>query len=70
MVRIGSRAWAPAQITQLMVLIDEGPSAAIIAISLKRSIIDVRAKARNLGKQAFSYSHTALMTSNCRNDRA
>jgi hypothetical protein len=50
MVRIGSRTWTPAQITQLMVLIDRGSSAAIIAISPRRSIIDVRAKARNLGK--------------------
>jgi hypothetical protein len=50
MVRIGSRKWTPAQITQLMVLIDEGSSAAIIAISLKRSIIDIRAKARYLRK--------------------
>jgi hypothetical protein len=50
MVRIGSRTWTPAQITHLMVLIDEGSSAAVIAVSLKRSITVIRAKARNLGK--------------------
>jgi hypothetical protein len=50
MVRIGSRTWTPAQITQLMMLIDRGSSAASIAISLKRSITVIRAKARNLGK--------------------
>ncbi len=50
MVRIGSRTWAPAQITLLTVLIDEGSSAAVITVSLKRFIIVIRAKARNLGK--------------------
>jgi hypothetical protein len=38
MVRIGSRNRTPAQITHLMVLIEEGSSAAVIAVSLKRSI--------------------------------
>jgi hypothetical protein len=50
MVRIGSRKWSPAQITRLIVLIDAGSSAAVIAVSLKRSIIVIRAKARSLGK--------------------
>jgi hypothetical protein len=50
MVRIGSRKWTPAQITHLTVLIDAGSSAAVIAISLKRSVTVVRAKARSLGK--------------------
>jgi hypothetical protein len=34
----------------LKVLIDEGSSAAVIAVSLKRSIVVIRAKARSLGK--------------------
>jgi hypothetical protein len=50
MVRIGSRKWTPAQLTHLMVLIDNGSSAAFIAVSLKRSITVIRAKARSLGK--------------------
>jgi hypothetical protein len=50
MVRIGSRKWTAAQTAHLMVLIDEGSSAASIAIALKRSITVIRAKARNLGK--------------------
>jgi hypothetical protein len=50
MVRIASRTWTPAQITHLMVLIDKGSSAASIAVSLKRSITVIRAKARSLGK--------------------
>jgi hypothetical protein len=50
MVRIGSRMWTPAQTAHLMMLIGEGSSAASIAISLRRSITAVRAKARNLGK--------------------
>ena len=50
MVRIGSRKWTPAQLTHLVVLIDNGSSAAFIAVSLKRSITVIRAKARSLGK--------------------
>jgi hypothetical protein len=50
MVRIGSRKWTPAQITHLTVLIDEGSSAAAIAISPKRSVTVIRAKARSIGK--------------------
>jgi hypothetical protein len=50
MVRIGSRKWTPTQITLLIVLIDEGSSAAVIAVSLKRSVTVIRAKARSLGK--------------------
>ena len=50
MVRIGSRKWTPTQITHLIVLIDEGSSAAIIAVSLKRSITVIRAKAPSLGR--------------------
>ncbi len=50
MVRIESRNWTAAQTAHLLVLIDEGFSAASIAISLKRSITVIRAKARNLGK--------------------
>jgi hypothetical protein len=50
MVRIGSRKWTPAQLTHLIVLIDNGSSAAFIAVSLKRSITVIRAKARSLGK--------------------
>jgi hypothetical protein len=50
MVRIGSRKWTAAQIEQLTLLIDAGVSAPRTAIVLKRSIIVVRAKARNLGK--------------------
>jgi hypothetical protein len=50
MVRIGSRKRTPAQTAHLMVLIDEGSSAVSIAVSLKRSITAIRAKARNVGK--------------------
>jgi hypothetical protein len=50
MVRIGSRKWTPAQIKHLTVLIDAGSSAAVTAISLKRSVTVVRAKARSIGK--------------------
>jgi hypothetical protein len=50
MVRIGSRTWTRDQTARLMALIDEGSSAASIAVSLKRSITSIRAKARNLGK--------------------
>jgi hypothetical protein len=50
MVRIGSRTWTPAQIMHLTVMIDTGSSAAVIAVSLKRSIVVIRAKARSLGK--------------------
>jgi hypothetical protein len=50
MVRIRSRKWTTAQITGLIALIDEGASAAVIAVSLKRSIIVIRAKARSIGK--------------------
>jgi hypothetical protein len=50
MVRISSRKWTAAQTAHLMVLIDEGSSAASIAVSLKRPIVAIRAKARNLGK--------------------
>jgi hypothetical protein len=50
MVRIGSRKWTPAQTTHLTALIDAGSSAAVIAISLKRSVTVIRAKARSIGK--------------------
>jgi hypothetical protein len=50
MVRIGSRKWSAAQVEHLTALIDAGTSAARAAIVLKRSVIVVRAKARNLGK--------------------
>jgi hypothetical protein len=50
MVRIGSRKWTPAQTAHLIALIDDGSSPASIAVSLKRSITVVRAKARDLGK--------------------
>jgi hypothetical protein len=50
MARIGSRKWTPAQTEKLTELIDAGTSAASAALLLKRSIIVVRAKARNLGK--------------------
>jgi hypothetical protein len=50
MVRIGSRKWTPAQTARLIALIDDGSSPASIAVSLKRSITVIRAKARNLGK--------------------
>jgi hypothetical protein len=50
MVRISSRNWTPAQITRLIALIDGGSSAPVIAITLKRPITAIRAKARTLGK--------------------
>jgi hypothetical protein len=50
MVRIASRKWTAAQTVHLLVLIDDGCSAASIAVALKRSIAVIRAKARNLGK--------------------
>jgi hypothetical protein len=48
MVRIGSRKWTAAHISQLVVLIDAGCCAASAAI--KRSISVVQNKARRLGK--------------------
>jgi hypothetical protein len=50
MVRIGSRKWSAAQVELLTVLIDAGTSAPRAAVVLKRSVVVVRAKARNLGK--------------------
>ncbi len=50
MVRIGSRKWTAAHISQLVALIDAGCSAASAAIALKRSISLVQNKARRLGK--------------------
>jgi hypothetical protein len=50
MVRIDSRNWTPAQTARLIALLDDGTSPASIAVSLKRSITVIRAKARNLGK--------------------
>jgi hypothetical protein len=50
MVRIGSRKWTAAHVSQLVVLIDAGCSAATAAIVLKRSISVVQNKARSLGK--------------------
>ncbi|HEY4283279.1 MAG TPA: hypothetical protein VGM62_09450 [Chthoniobacterales bacterium] len=50
MVRIGSRKWTPAQTTRLLELIADGSSAEVVAVSLKRSITVIRAKARSLGK--------------------
>jgi hypothetical protein len=50
MVRIGSRKWTAAHVSQLVVLIDAGCSAANAAIALKRSISVVQNKARRLGK--------------------
>jgi hypothetical protein len=50
MVRIGSRKWTAANISQLVVLIEAGYSAASAAIALKRSISVVQNKARSLGK--------------------
>ena len=50
MVRIGSRIWSPIQIERLILLLDSGVSAAVVAVELKRSVIVVRAKARNLGR--------------------
>jgi hypothetical protein len=53
MVRIGSRKWTAAHISQLVVLIDAGCSAACAAIALKRSISVVQNQARRLGKTIF-----------------
>ena len=50
MARIGSRRWTPAQTARLIALIDDGTSPASIAVTLKRSITVIRAKARTLGK--------------------
>jgi hypothetical protein len=50
MARIGSRKWTAPQIKHLIVLIDAGSTDANAAVVLKRSLIMVRAKARNLGK--------------------
>jgi hypothetical protein len=50
MVRIGSRKWTAAHVSQLVMLIEAGSSAASAAIILKRSISVVQSKARSLGK--------------------
>jgi hypothetical protein len=50
MVRIGSRKWTAAHVSQLVMLIEAGSSAASAAITLKRSISVVQSKARSLGK--------------------
>jgi hypothetical protein len=50
MVRIASRQWTAAQTERLTELIDAGSTAASAAVILKRSVIVVQAKARNLGK--------------------
>jgi hypothetical protein len=50
MVRICSRKWTAAHISQLVMLIDAGCSAENAAIALKRSISVVQDKARRLGK--------------------
>jgi hypothetical protein len=50
MARISSRKWSVAQVEHLTALINAGTSAAQTAVTLKRSIIVVRAKARSLGK--------------------
>jgi hypothetical protein len=50
MVRIASRQWTAAQTEHLTELIDAGWTAASAAVMLKRSIIVIQAKARNLGK--------------------
>jgi hypothetical protein len=50
MVRIGSRKWTAAQTAHVIALIDDGSSPVCIAVSLKRSVTVIRAKARNLGK--------------------
>ena len=50
MVRIASRQWTAAQTEHLTELIDAGWSAASAAVILKRSVVVIRAKARNLGK--------------------
>jgi hypothetical protein len=50
MVRIASRQWTAAQTEHLTEMIDAGWTAASAAVMLKRSIIVIQAKARNLGK--------------------
>jgi hypothetical protein len=45
-----SRQWAAAQAEHLTELIDAGWTAASAAVMLKRSVIVVQVKARNLGK--------------------
>jgi hypothetical protein len=50
MVRIASSQWTTAQAEHLTELIDAGWTAASAAVMLKRSVIVVQAKARNLGK--------------------
>jgi len=49
MVRISSRTWTLAQIEHLTALIAAGSTAESAALVLKRSVMVVRAKARNLG---------------------
>jgi hypothetical protein len=49
MVRINSRVWTLAQIKHLSVLIAAGSTAANAALVLRRSIVVVQTKARNLG---------------------
>jgi hypothetical protein len=49
MVRIASRQWTAAQTEHLTELIEAGWTAASAAVILKRSVIVVQAKARNLG---------------------
>jgi hypothetical protein len=51
MVRISSRTWTLAQIEHLTVLIAAGSTAENAAIVLRRSVMVVRAKARNLRMQ-------------------
>jgi hypothetical protein len=48
MVRISSREWTLAQIKHLSVLIAAGSTAANAALVLRRSVVVVQAKARNL----------------------
>jgi hypothetical protein len=50
MVRIASRQWTAAQTEHLTELINAGWTAASAAVMLKRSVIVIQAKARNLGK--------------------
>jgi hypothetical protein len=58
MVRIGSRKWTAAHISQLVVLIDAGCSAACAAIALKRSISVVQ-KQGAAPRQTISYGRLA-----------
>jgi hypothetical protein len=48
MVRISSREWTLAQIKHLSLLIAAGSTAANAALVLRRSVVVVQAKARNL----------------------